>query len=158
MGNNWLAIYSLSVDIMELQVRLTSLIMINYICALLLSVTLGVTFPLWSWVGCLSPLRPNIPGICKSGKLTVSSSDLGARGEDGGWQPGWPLCWWQQEDSSEASVGLVTAQVRFIPVSVTFMCCVGRWRWKMCRLWSIGGMHHQLSAAKHSPDQVHSDP
>ena len=24
------------------------------------------------------------PGICKSGKLTISSSDLGARGEDGG--------------------------------------------------------------------------
>ena len=46
---------------------------------------MGVTAPLWSWVGCLSPLRPNIPGICKSGKLTISSSDLGARSEDGGW-------------------------------------------------------------------------
>ena len=46
-------------------------------------VSLGVTSPLWSWVGCLT-LTPNIPGICKSGKLTISSSDLGARGEDGG--------------------------------------------------------------------------
>lgn len=54
--------------------------------------------------------------------------------------------------------GPVISQVKYICMSVTFRYFSGQLRWKMCRLWSTGGMLHQLSAVEHGNDWICSDP
>lgn len=56
--------------------------------------------------------------------------------------------------SQVARLSMSLRRARHIPsdtciVSVTFPYFSGRLRWKMCRLWAVGGMLHQLSASEH---------